>query len=484
MTNNPKMSHTRSHSIPGLSNMYGLAESDLVDIKGLKIACIGAGYVGGPTMSIFASVCPDITVTLVDINQDKIDEWNSDKIPIYEPGLYEIVKKQRGINLFFSTDIDTAIAEADIIFVSVNTPTKQKGIGKGKAADLKYIEAAARRITKVCKSNKIVVEKSTVPCKTAESMRRILSTGDYQFDILSNPEFLSEGTAIKDLMNPDRVLIGGLPCQSGYLAIRTLASIYAKWVPLNKIITTNLWSSELSKLAANALLAQRISSINALSAICERTGADISEVSYACGLDNRIGNKFLKASVGFGGSCFTKDILNLCYLCESLNLPEVAKYWEQVLLMNYHQTDRFVKDIVTTMFSTVTDKIVGIWGFAFKKNTGDTRDSPAIKVCKDLLIEGAYLRIYDPKVSALQIERDLGSDLFQNVVICQDALDAVKDAHAMILLTEWDEFTTIVFTQVRGLMANPPFIFDGRLILDHGHLQQLGFEVKCIGKTV
>eukprot|EP00835_Amoeboradix_gromovi_P006268 NODE_707_length_4970_cov_0.408335.p1 type:complete len:408 gc:universal NODE_707_length_4970_cov_0.408335:2152-929(-) len=399
--------HTRSSSIPGLSNMFSLRPEDLIDIKGLKIACIGAGYVGGPTMSIFANVCPEITVTLVDINQVKIDEWNSDKIPIYEPGLDEIVKSRRGTNLFFSTEIDKVIADADIIFVSVNTPTKTRGVGAGRAADLKYIEAAARRITRVCKGNKIVVEKSTVPCKTAESMRRILSTGDYQFDILSNPEFLSEGTAIKDLLKPDRVLIGGLPTASGYVAVRTLASIYAKWVPLDKIITTNLWSSELTKLAANALLAQRISSINALSAICEKTGADISEVSFACGLDNRIGSKFLKASVGFGGSCFTKDILNLCYLCESLNLPEVAKYWEQVLLMNNHQTTRFVNDIVTTMFSTVTDKVLAVWGFAFKKNTGDTRDSPAIKVCRDLLIEGAKLRIYDPKVSSKQMELDL-----------------------------------------------------------------------------
>ena len=387
--------------------MYSLRPEDLVNISGLKIACIGAGYVGGPTMSIFASLCPEITVTLVDINQKKIDEWNSDHIPIYEPGLEEIVKKQRKINLFFSTEIDAVIAEADIIFVSVNTPTKTKGIGAGKAADLKYIEAAARRIIKVCKGNKIVVEKSTVPCKTAESMKRILSTGEYQFDILSNPEFLSEGTAIKDLMHPDRVLIGGMQTPSGFKAVRTLASIYARWVPISKIITTNLWSSELSKLAANALLAQRISSVNALSAICEKTGADISEVAYACGLDNRIGSKFLKASVGFGGSCFTKDILNLCYLCESLNLPEIATYWEQVLIMNDHQTRRFVKEIVTTMFSTVTDKIVAIWGFAFKKNTGDTRASPAIQVCLDLLLEGAKLRIYDPKVSKEQIERDL-----------------------------------------------------------------------------
>eukprot|EP00834_Sanchytrium_tribonematis_P000679 NODE_13_length_54415_cov_0.522424.p13 type:complete len:419 gc:universal NODE_13_length_54415_cov_0.522424:12462-11206(-) len=399
--------HFRANSIPGLNNIYSLRKEDLIDIKGLKIACIGAGYVGGPTMSVFAHLCPEITVTLVDVNQEKIDQWNSDKIPIYEPGLEEIVLAARGKNLFFSTDIDAVLDAADIIFVSVNTPTKTKGVGAGRAADLKYIEASARRINKACKGNKIVVEKSTVPCKTAESIERILSSSNHQFDILSNPEFLSEGTAIKDLMNPDRVLMGSLSNESGFKAVRTLASIYAKWVPLDRIITTNLWSSELSKLAANALLAQRISSINALSAICEKTGADVSEVAYACGFDNRIGSKFLKASVGFGGSCFTKDILNLCYLCESLNLPEVAKYWEQVLLMNDHQTDRFVEKIVTSMFSTVTDKVIAIWGFAFKKNTGDTRASPAIRVCKKLLIEGARLRIYDPKVSAKQIEMDL-----------------------------------------------------------------------------
>ena len=494
----PDMAQTRNRntSLPGLSSMYGVIPTDLVDITGLKIACIGAGYVGGPTMSIFSSVCPEITVTLVDINQEKIDQWNSDNIPIYEPGLDEIVKKQRGINLFFSTDIDGVIAEADIIFVSVNTPTKTKGVGAGRAADLKYIEAAARRICKVCKGNKIVVEKSTVPCKTAESMRRILATGDYQFDILSNPEFLSEGTAIKDLMNPDRMLIGGMPTPSGYLAIRTLASIYAKWVPINKIITTNLWSSELSKLAANALLAQRISSINALSAICEKTGADISEVAYACGLDHRIGSKFLKASLGFGGSCFTKDILNLCYLSESLNLPEVADYWGGVLKMNDHQTDRFVKQIVTTMFSTVTDKVLAIWGFAFKKNTGDTRASPAIKVCRDLLVEGAKLQIYDPKVSKKQMELDLASGdtkeecnlqfnlVYKNVKICGDKMEAVEEAHALIILTEWDEFIVADFKQVKELMATPPFVFDGRLILPHGMLKELEFEVKCIGKAL
>ncbi|KAI9139451.1 UDP-glucose/GDP-mannose dehydrogenase family, NAD binding domain-containing protein [Paraphysoderma sedebokerense] len=462
--------------------------------KGLKIACIGAGYVGGPTCAIIALKCPDIIVTIVDIDQKRIDAWNSDVLPIYEPGLDEIVKQRRGKNLFFSTDVDKAIIEADLIFVSVNTPTKKSGMGAGAAADLKYVESATRRIAQVATSSKIVIEKSTVPCKTAESMRAILeanSDGDIRFDILSNPEFLAEGTAVNDLLYPDRVLIGSLQTEDGLRAQQVLASVYARWVPTERIITMNLWSSELSKLAANALLAQRISSINALSALCEATGADVDEVAYACGKDSRIGPKFLKASVGFGGSCFQKDILNLVYLCEQLHLTQVADYWRQVVVMNEYQKQRFAERVVRTLFNTVTGKRLAILGFAFKKNTGDTRESAAIALSKYFIQEKAQLAIYDPKVSRQQILFDLtepgllnnSDEVKRHVTICNSAIEATNRADAVIICTEWDEFRKLDYDLIYKNMNKPAFIFDGRLILDHGKLKDTGFHVDCIGKT-
>ncbi|WP_262506532.1 nucleotide sugar dehydrogenase [Sphingobacterium sp. T2] len=361
-----------------------------------KICCIGAGYVGGPTMSVIAKQCPDIQITLVDVNAARIAAWNDDNldnIPVYEPGLAEIVGECRNRNLFFSTDIDKAIDEADMIFISVNTPTKNYGRGKGMAADLKYIELCARQIAHVAKNDKIVVEKSTLPVRTAAALKSILdNTGTgVNFHILSNPEFLAEGTAIKDLLEPDRVLIGG----ENKDAIQALVDIYARWVDRDKILTTNLWSSELSKLTANAFLAQRVSSINSISELCEKTGANVDEVAKAIGMDSRIGPKFLKASVGFGGSCFQKDILNLVYIARSYNLHEVADYWEQVIIMNDHQKHRFADNIIQTLFNTVNGKKIAILGWAFKKDTNDTRESASIYVADYLLNELANISVYD-----------------------------------------------------------------------------------------
>ncbi|CAG8570664.1 8680_t:CDS:2, partial [Diversispora eburnea] len=451
-----------------------------------KICCLGAGYVGGPTCAVIAYKCPHIQVTIVDLSKTRIAAWNSNKLPIYEPGLDEVVFSCRGRNLFFSTEAEQAVIEADLIFVSVNTPTKKAGMGAGYAADLAYVESATRQIAEVAKSSKIVVEKSTVPCRTAESMRTILEANcrdDIRFDILSNPEFLAEGTAINDLLHPDRVLIGGLQTPEGLKAQQALAEIYAQWVPTDRIITTNLWSSELSKLAANALLAQRISSINALSAICEATGADIDEVAYACGRDSRIGPKFLKASVGFGGSCFQKDILNLVYLSEQLNLPEVAAYWKQVVDLNEYQKKRFVSRIIKTLFNTITNKRIAVLGFAFKKDTGDTRESAAITLCKDFIQENAQVRIYDPKVSEEQIFLDLsepGVIVKRRVTIARSAYEASVNADAIVIATEWDEFKELNFEKIYEKMNKPAFIFDGRLILDAERLESIGFRVHTI----
>ncbi|KND03198.1 nucleotide sugar dehydrogenase [Spizellomyces punctatus DAOM BR117] len=462
--------------------------------ENLKICCIGAGYVGGPTCAVIAYKCPTVTVTIVDLNEDRIAAWNSDNLPIYEPGLDDVVFACRGRNLFFSSEVDQAIQEADLIFVSVNTPTKKSGIGAGFAADLAYVESATRRIAQVATSSKIVIEKSTVPCRTAESMRAILeanSRDGIRFDILSNPEFLAEGTAIPDLMYPDRVLIGSLQTPEGIKAQNVLADVYANWVPKEKIITMGLWSSELSKLAANALLAQRISSINALSAICEATGADVDEVAYACGLDSRIGPKFLKASVGFGGSCFQKDILNLVYLSESLHLPEVAEYWKQVVTMNEYQKSRFLERIVKRLFNTLTNKNLAVFGFAFKKNTGDTRESAAITLVKHFIQEKANIHIYDPKVEDAQIEMDLcepgiatPEQYKKSVTIFHDPYEAAKNADAIVVLTEWDEFKTLDYQRVYNNMHKPAFIFDGRLFLDTKKLQNIGFQVEVIGRQV
>ncbi|KAH8934760.1 hypothetical protein BDL97_18G101300 [Sphagnum fallax] len=469
----------------------------------VKICCIGAGYVGGPTMAMIALKCPNIQVVVVDISKPRIAAWNSADLPIYEPGLDEVVKACRDKNLFFSTDVEKHVAEADIVFVSVNTPTKTRGLGAGKAADLTYWESAARMIADVSKSDKIVVEKSTVPVKTAEAIEKILTHNNdkgINFQILSNPEFLAEGTAIEDLAKPDRVLIGGRETPGGRKAVEALKAVYAHWVPEDRILTTNLWSAELSKLAANAFLAQRISSINAMSALCESTGANVSEVAYAVGKDSRIGPKFLNASVGFGGSCFQKDILNLVYICECNGLPEVAHYWKQVVQINDYQKTRFVKRVVSSMFNTVSGKKIAILGFAFKKDTGDTRETPAIDVCHGLLGDKALLSIYDPQVTEDQMKRDLAMNkfdwdhpqhlqpqsptAFKQVSVVWDAYEATKDAHAVCIITEWDEFKKLDYQRIYDNMQKPAFIFDGRNVLNVEALRKIGFVVYSIGKPL
>jgi len=447
-----------------------------------KILCIGAGYVGGPTMAVIADKCPQYRVELVDINAERIRAWNGDELPIYEPGLDEVVKRARGRNLFFTTEVDRAITDADIIFVSVNTPTKTFGQGAGMAADLQYWEKTARQILRNSKTNKIVVEKSTLPVRTAEAMDRILNSNKdgLRFEVLSNPEFLAEGTAIQDLFDPDRVLIGGMNTPSGQKALDDLEAVYANWVPKNRIIRTNVWSAELAKLVANAFLAQRVSSINAVSALCERTEADVAEVAHAIGLDSRIGPKFLKSSVGFGGSCFKKDILNLVYICRQHGLPEVADYWEQVVRMNEWQQDRFVARMIAEMFNTVAGKRIAIFGFAFKADTGDTRESPAIRVCKHLLDERAEVCITDPK--ALKHAReDMGGA--KGVHYCEDPYEAAKGAHAIAVATEWKQFRDLDYERIFRSMEKPAFLFDGRNILDHERLFKIGFNVYPIGKT-
>ncbi|MGF1555744.1 UDP-glucose 6-dehydrogenase [Paucihalobacter sp.] len=458
-----------------------------------SICCIGAGYVGGPTMAVIAQKCPHIKVTVVDINQARIDSWNDKdltKLPVFEPGLDDIVKERRDKNLFFSTDVEQSINDAEMIFISVNTPTKTYGKGKGMAADLKYIELCARQIAKVSKHNKIVVEKSTLPVRTASAIKNILdNTGNgVAFQILSNPEFLAEGTAISDLLSPDRVLIGGDPSKEGQEAMEALMSIYANWVPRERILTTNVWSSELSKLTANAFLAQRVSSINAISELCEKTGADVAEVSKAIGMDSRIGSKFLKASVGFGGSCFQKDILNLVYIAKTYGLDEVADYWEQVVLMNEHQKQRFSDNIVSTLYNTVAGKKIAFFGWAFKKDTNDTRESAAIKVADNLLNEQANISVYDPKVAEERIYADLeylnsrSEDETRKLLKAQnDPYKASKDAHAIAILTEWDEFKNYDWKRIYDNMYKPAFVFDGRGIVDVEALEAIGFSCYKIG---
>lgn len=447
-----------------------------------NILCIGAGYVGGPTMAVIAQKCPHHRVVVVDINEARIAAWQSEQLPIYEPGLDEVVRAVLNKNLFFSTDVDKHIAEADIIFVSVNTPTKTFGQGAGRAADLQYWERTARQIVRNSTASKIVVEKSTLPVRTAEAMENILNSNDrgLHFDVLSNPEFLAEGTAIEDMHNPDRVLIGAHPTPSGQKALAAVVEIYANWVPRERILTTNLWSSELSKLTANAFLAQRISSINAISALCEKTGADVEEVANAIGKDSRIGSKFLRSSVGFGGSCFQKDILNLVYLCEYYGLPEVAHYWEQVVRMNEHQEARFVSNMLAAMFNTVAGKRIALFGAGFKAHTNDTRESPALAVCRILLEERVAVVMTDPK--ALDNARyDLGP-LADRVIFEPDPYKAAEGAYAIALLTEWPQFATLDYTAIFAKMVKPAFIFDGRNILNHRALHKIGFNVYPIGK--
>lgn len=442
-------------------------------------------------MAVIANNCHDVTVTVVDISKKQIDAWNSDTLPIYEPGLDEVVKGRRGKNLFFSTDVEGEIEKGDIIFVSVNTPTKTSGIGAGRAANIKNCESCARTIARVSKTAKIVVEKSTVPVRTAESMGRVLATNAHglHHQILSNPEFLAEGTAMKDLKNPSRVLIGGEQTPEGLAAIQKLVDVYSYWVDAERIITTNLWSSELSKLVANAFLAQRISSINSISALCEVSGADVDEVARAVGTDNRIGPNFLKSSVGFGGSCFQKDILNLVYLCESFGLHEVANYWQQVVDMNDYQKDRFARKIVSSMFNTVTGKKLSILGFAFKKDTGDVRETASAAICQKLLLEHANLSVYDPKVVDEEMQYELKYAKCDQELMAKclkretDVYEALDGSHAAIICTEWDMFKTLEWERIYKGMAKPAFVFDGRNILDHDALRKIGFEVFALGKN-
>ncbi len=465
-----------------------------------NVCCIGAGYVGGPTMAVFAAKCPHINFTVVDSNPDKIAAWNTDSLPVFEPGLLDIVRRVRGENLLFSADIDAAISGAEMIFLSVNTPTKSYGIGKGMAADLKYVERCARQIATVAKGDKIIVEKSTLPVRTAESIRDIVDgcSSDFSFQVLSNPEFLAEGTAINDLLHPDRVLIGGENSPEGEQAIEALADIYGNWVPRERIIRTRLWSSELSKLTANAFLAQRVSSINAISALCERTGADVDEVARAVGTDSRVGPKFLKASVGFGGSCFQKDILNLVSLCRYYGLHEVADYWEQVVRLNDYQKRRFARNVIETLFNTVSGKKIAMLGWAFKKDTNDSRETAAMYVAAELLQDQARLHVYDPKVSADRVRDDLlllepwdgweGSgalteaQLLSGLSIEQDPYEALEGAHAALILTEWDEFAGYDWRRIHESMQKPAFLFDGRGILNGKEMKELGFRVYQVGK--
>ena len=459
-----------------------------------NICCIGAGYVGGPTMAVIADKCPNIKVTVVDINQKRINDWNSDnlsELPVFEPGLEEIIKRVRNKNLFFSTNVDQEISKSDVIFISVNTPTKLKGLGAGEASDLRWVESCARKVAEFAKGNTVVVEKSTLPVRTASVIKSILSstssdTENKNFSILSNPEFLAEGTAIDDLENPDRVLIGGEDDKS----INLLEEIYLNWVPKQKIIKTNLWSSELSKLAANAFLAQRISSVNSISAISEATGADVKEVSKAIGLDKRIGEKFLNAGPGFGGSCFKKDILNLIYLCNYFGLQEVGEYWKQVISLNEWQKERIYKLIVKKLFGTIAGKKITILGFAFKANTNDTRESPAISLCKNLLEEGAILSIHDPKVTIDQISKDLSK--FPNVLevdfyssgtwhYSDNYIDSVKGSDAILLITEWDEYKCLDWEAISCFMRKPAWVFDTRSILPKDLIRKNGLNLWTIG---
>ena len=448
-----------------------------------SICCIGAGYVGGPTMAVIALKCPDIKVSVVDISHSRINSWNDDNLdnlPIFEPGLKEIISKTRNKNLFFSTKIDQAINESEMIFMAVNTPTKTEGEGKGMAADLTYVVSSANRIAKASKSDKIVVEKSTLPVRTAEKIREVLNLNSIgvNFEVISNPEFLAEGTAIQDLYKSDRVLIGGDNSSSGKRAVKALFNIYSQWIPKSKILTTNVWSSELSKLASNAMLAQRISSINSLSALCEKTGADILEVSKAIGMDSRIGQKFLRPSVGFGGSCFQKDILNLVYLCKYYGLDKIAEYWHQVVKINDNQRIRFVDIIIDYLKGTVKNKKISIFGWAFKKNTNDSRESSSIYVTDYLIGQGAEVNIYDPMVSNQRIISDLKSlwvnkkissleisEKIKKVKIHSNPIVAVDQNHALGIITEWEEFKLIDWELVSRKMLKSAKIFDGVNIL-------------------
>ena len=459
-----------------------------------NICCIGAGYVGGPSMAVIALNCPELIVNVVDINFQKIDDWNSDdlsRLPVFEPGLDKVVEKCRGKNLFFSTEVEKNISKADIIFISVNTPTKTIGLGKGYASDLKWIESSARQIAKFARNHTIVVEKSTLPVRTAETIKNILESSEEisdfgmmkepkSFSIISNPEFLAEGSAINDLQNPDRVLIGGEDQES----IEKVSSIYKSWIDSDKIITTNLWSSELSKLVANAFLAQRISSVNSISALCELTGANIKEVTLAIGKDKRIGEKFLKPGPGFGGSCFKKDILNLVYLCNYYGLYQVADYWEQIVKINYWQQERISSIIIKNLFGTLSNKKLAILGFSFKANTNDTRESPSIAISKNLFKEGSQLNFYDPKVNKDVILKEFHENKYnEKLNVCETALDAAKGTDAIIVLTEWEEFHDLNWKLIFQVMRKPAWVFDSRNYLDMDYLRNIGFKVWTLGQS-
>ena len=459
-----------------------------------NICCIGAGYVGGPTMAVIADHCPEIQVNVVDINKERIEQWNDHdltNLPIYEPGLEEIIKKCRGINLHFSTEIPQKIKDADMIFISVNTPTKTKGMGAGQAIDLKYVEESSRQIAKHANKFTIVVEKSTLPVKTAQKIKEILNSStqnkndskkEVRFSVLSNPEFLAEGSAINDLENPDRILIGGEDDE----AIKALVDIYAHWVDKNKVLTTDLWSSELSKLIANAFLAQRISSINTISALCESTGAHIKDVALAVGMDKRIGKYFLNSGPGFGGSCFKKDISNLVYICNHYNLFEVANYWQKVLDINIWQQRRFINLIINSMFGTISSKKIAILGFSFKANTNDTRESPAIYICKKLIEEGAILNIYDPKVNSQQMSKDLDNNdpKIKNDRKWQyssEVYETFTNVDAAIFLTEWGEFQNLNWPKIAKAMRKPAFIFDTRSIVNIEEVKKSDLKIWQVG---
>ncbi|MED5354440.1 MAG: nucleotide sugar dehydrogenase [Bacteroidota bacterium] len=466
-----------------------------------KICCIGAGFVGGPTMAVIALKCPDIDITVVDINKEKINAWNGklDELPVYEPGLPEIINKVRGVNLFFSTEMDKAIEESEMIFMAVNTPTILSGEGKGYAADLQYIENSAKQIAKAAKSDKIIIEKSTLPVRTAEKVKEILELNkklNINFEVISNPEFLAEGTAINDLFKSDRVLIGGENTSTGTKAVNLLVDIYKRWIPSDKILTTNVWSSELSKLVSNAMLAQRISSINSISALCEKTGANINEVSMAVGMDTRIGTDFLKSSIGFGGSCFKKDILNLVYIAKHYGLDPVAEYWENVVRINNYQTERFGKKIIEVFNSNLDDKVITILGWAFKKNTNDSRESASIYLAKRILSEGATIRIYDPMVNHSRIiddiqdsfqesnlNRDKIDKILKKVSICNNPYSAFEESNLVSICTEWDEFIKLDWSEVFNIMKKPSWVFDGRNLLEKDNLEELGFKTFFIGQA-
>jgi UDPglucose 6-dehydrogenase len=448
-----------------------------------NILCIGAGYVGGPTMAVIAQQCPHYKVTLVDINHQRIDEWNSDCLPIYEPGLEEVVHSARGKNLFFSTDIEAGIRAADIIFVSVNTPTKTFGVGAGMAADLQYWEKTARQILECSNSSKIIVEKSTLPVRTAQAMERILNSNHNGlfFDVLSNPEFLAEGTAIKDLLEPDRVLVGSRLTESGTAARQQIVDIYANWVPRQRIVTSDIWSSELSKLVSNVFLSQRISTINAISALCEKTEADVNRVAKAVGMDHRIGAKYLNASIGFGGSCFKKDILNLVYISKHYGLDLVADYLHSIVQINDYQKERFVENMLYAMFNTLAGKRICIFGFAFKADTGDTRESAAIYIARRLLEEQAQLVVSDPQ--ALRNAKVDLADVADQVAFVEDPYQAADGAHALAVLTEWSLYRGLDYEKIFAAMQKPAFLFDGRNIVDHQQCYEIGFNVYPIGRV-